>query len=263
MVASYSCYHICGSYQRIIKIPHSGGVMVVSPNQGRLTTVSLAGVAVFGALSAILTYLSQFLGLNFPLVPYLQFDLGEVAIVLSLFIFGPVPALVSSSVEFVTLMAIGQNAPVGPLLKLFAMTSTIAGIWMGIGFASRVRRASMRSVFGLGTAFGAAVRAAVLTLPNYYLLVFLYTIPTIVGLLSGAFQLVGITLTDGNALALVLGFTAVFNVLQLLLVMAVSFAVLKVPQVNGLKIAGRGLWVMAVTQEATPGPRIQVNRAGG
>jgi riboflavin transporter FmnP len=217
----------------------------------------------FGALSAILTYLSQFLGLNFPLVPYLQFDLGEVAIVLSLFIFGPVPALISSSVEFVTLMAIGQNVPVGPVLKLFAMVSTIAGIWLGIGLASSIRRTNMRNIFGFGTTFGAVVRAAVLTLPNYYILVFLYTIPTIVGVLSGAFKLVGITLTSGNALVLVLGFTAIFNVLQLLMVMAVSFAVLKVPQVNGLRIAGRGLWVMAVTQETASSSKIPVNGIGG
>jgi riboflavin transporter FmnP len=236
--------------------------MGLSPSHGRLTTVSLAGIAVFGALSAILTYLSQFLGLNFPLVPYLQFDLGEIAIVLSLFIFGPVPALVSSSVEFVTLMAVGQNAPVGPVLKLFAMVSSIAGIWLGIGLASSIRRANMRNVFGLGTAFGAVVRAAVMTLPNYYLLVFLYTIPTIVGYVSGAFKLAGIAVTDSNALVIVLGFTAFFNVLQLLFVMATSFAVLKVPQVSGLRIAGKGLWVMAVTQGVPDSSKIPIEVGG-
>jgi len=232
------------------------------PSHGRLTTVSLAGIAIFGALSAILTYLSQFLGLNFPLVPYLQFDFGEIASVLSLFIFGPVPALVSSSVEFVTLMAVGQNTPVGPVLKLFAMVSSIAGIWLGIGLASSIKRANMRNVFGLGTALGAVVRAAVMTLPNYYLLVFLYTIPTIVGYVSGAFKLAGITVTDGNALVIVLGFTAFFNVLQLFFVMATSFAVLKVPQVSGLRIAGKGLWVMAVTQGVPDSTKIPLKVGG-
>jgi riboflavin transporter FmnP len=237
--------------------------MSLSPSRVKLSTLSLAGVAVFGALSAILTILSQFLGLNFPLVPYLQFDFGEVAIVLSLFIFGPVPALVSSSVEFVTLMAIGQNAPVGPVLKLFSMVSSIAGIWLGIGLASSIRRANMRNVFGLGTAFGAVVRAAVMTLPNYYILVFFYTIPTVIGLLSGAFKLAGVTLTGTNALVLVLGFTALFNVLQLLLVMAISFTVLKVPQVTGLKIGGRGLWLMAVTQGPPEASKVAVKKVVG
>ena len=193
----------------------------------------------------------------------MQFDFGEVAIVLSLFIFGPVPALVSSSVEFVTLMAIGQNAPVGPVLKLFSMVSSIAGIWLGIGLASSIRRANMRNVFGLGTAFGAVVRAAVMTLPNYYILVFFYTIPTVIGLLSGAFKLAGVTLTGTNALVLVLGFTALFNVLQLLLVMAISFTVLKVPQVTGLKIGGRGLWLMAVTQGPPEASKVAVKKVVG
>ena len=193
----------------------------------------------------------------------MQFDFGEVAIVLSLFIFGPVPALVSSSVEFVTLMAIGQNAPVGPVLKLFSMVSSIAGIWLGIGLSSSIRRANMRNVFGLGTAFGAVVRAAVMTLPNYYILVFFYTIPTVIGLLSGAFKLAGITLTGTNALVLVLGFTALFNVLQLLLVMAISFTVLKVPQVTGLKIGGRGLWLMAVTQGPPEASKVAVKKVVG
>lgn len=237
--------------------------MSASPSRRRLTTVSLAGVAVFGALSAILTYLSQFLGLNFPLVPYLQFDLGEVAIVLSLFIFGPIPALVSTSVEFVTLLAIGQQVPVGPVLKLFAMVSTIAGIWLGIGLASSIRRANMRNFFGLGTVFGAVVRAAVMTLPNYYVLAFLTTIPAVVTSLSSLFKLAGITLTDANALALVLSFTALFNVLQLLFIMVVSFAVLKVPQVNNLKIAGRHIWVMAITHGPPEGARVSIKRVGG
>lgn len=239
--------------------------MSLSPSWVKLSTLSLAGVAVFGALSAILTILSQFLGLNFPLVPYLQFDFGEVAIVLSLFIFGPVPALVSSSVEFVTLLAIGQNAPVGPLLKLFSMISSIAGIWLGANLASSIRRANMRNVFGLGTAFGAIVRAAVMTLPNYYILVLFNTLfhIQIVDYFSSAFKLVGITITGANALVLVLGFTALFNVLQLLFVMGISFAVLKVPQVNGLKIAGRGLWLTAITQGPPEGSRVPIKKVGG
>ena len=193
----------------------------------------------------------------------MQFDFGEVAIVLSLFMFGPIPALVSSLVEFVTLMAIGQNAPVGPLLKLFSLVSSIAGIWLGISLASSIRRANMRNVFGLGTAFGAAIRAAVMTVPNYYILAFFYTIPTVVSLLSGAFRLAGITLTGTNALVLVLGFTAFFNVLQLLLVMVVSFTVLRVPQVSGLKIGGRGLWLITVTRGPLEASKVVVKKVVG
>jgi len=201
-----------------------------APERGRLTTTSLAGVAIFGALSAILTYFSQSLGLNFPLVTYLQFDLGEVAIVLALFVFGPFPAVVSTFVEFITLESIGQNVPWGPVLKLLSMVSSVAGIWVGVGLATRLRRTSVQSLFGAGTAIGAAVRASFMTLPNYLYLVLVYAEP------------------NGSALMLVLAYTAIFNVLQLAFVMTISYAVLKVPHVQGLKIGGRSLWVMAVTQ---------------
>ncbi|MDG6910589.1 MAG: hypothetical protein JRN08_09490, partial [Nitrososphaerota archaeon] len=95
--------------------------------RGRLDTASIAGSAIFSALAIILAAASQTLGLNFPLIPYLQFDVGEVAIILAFFIFGPAPALVSSLVEFGGLMVFGQNVPYGPLLKLFALVSTVAG----------------------------------------------------------------------------------------------------------------------------------------
>ena len=42
----------------------------------------------FGALAVVLTTLSHALGLNFPLIPYLQFDFGEIAILLAFFIVG-------------------------------------------------------------------------------------------------------------------------------------------------------------------------------
>jgi riboflavin transporter FmnP len=204
--------------------------MGAGPGGERLNTTSLAGVAVFGALSAVLTYFSQALGLNFPLLTYLQFDFGEVAIILALFIFGPLPAAISTFVEFVTLEAIGQNAPWGPLLKLLSMVSSVAGVWLGVALAARIRRTSFRNVFELGTAFGAAARATFMTLPNYLYLVLVFAEP------------------NGSALMVVLAYTAVFNVLQLSLVMAVSYTVLKVPHVSGLKVGGRSLWVMAVTE---------------
>ena len=97
---------------------------------GRFDTVSIAGTAVFGALALILGAASQALGLNFPIIPYLQFDLGEVAIVLAFFIFGPAPAAASSFVEFLGLMVFGQQIPVGdfPLLQEFLHRELCRGI---------------------------------------------------------------------------------------------------------------------------------------
>src|SRR5579872_771043 len=95
-----------------------------------LDSVSIGGVAVFGALAVVLTTVSHALGLNFPLIPYLQFDLGEIAILLAFFIFGPVPSLVAAFIEFLTLMVLGQNAPIGPLLKLLSILASLGGMWL-------------------------------------------------------------------------------------------------------------------------------------
>ncbi len=216
----------------------------------RLDTVSVAGIAVFSALALVLGAFSQALGLNFPLIPYLQFDFGEVAIVLAFFIFGPVPATISSFAEFAGLMAFGQQVPIGPLLKLFALLSTVLGLWAGMKIASRVGAPGISRLVGSGTLVGAISRALALTLPNLYLLEFYYSPATIQGLvkyvLQPSFALVGIGVTDSNYLAPVLVFTAVFNVLQLSLVMAISYAVLRVPAMSQIKVGGRIPWFATV-----------------
>ena len=216
---------------------------------GRLDTVSIAGVAVFSSLAVILAGISQALGLNFPIIPYLQFDVGEVAIVIAFFIFGPIPALLSSFVEFAGLMVFGQQIPVGPLLKLFALVSTVLGMWAGSKVVTRAGRVGLRKVVGASALTGALVRAAIMTVPNFYLIVFLYSVEGIEGFVRGSFALVGIGLNDANALALILGFTAVFNLLQTFFVVGVSYLVLRVPMVQQVKFAGRAPWFALVLKE--------------
>jgi len=213
---------------------------------GRLDTTSIAGSAVFSALAIVLAAASQAVGLNFPLIPYLQFDLGEVAIILSFFLFGPVPALVSSFVEFAGLEVFGQNLPVGPPLKLIALLSTVLGLWLGARIAARGGGTSLRSLTGWTTVTGSAVRALVMTAPNFYLLIYFYGLAAIEGYLKAPFSAVGIGLTDSNALLIILGFTAVFNVVQMGVVMMISSFVLRVPAITQIKVGGRTPWFATV-----------------
>ena len=219
--------------------------------RGRFDSVSVAGIAVFGALATLLAAVSQSLGLNFPVIPYLQFDLGEVAIIMAFFLFGPLPAQISSFVEFGALMLFGQNAPVGPVLKLAALFSTVGGMWLGVKLASwlswtKVRRVVMASVMA-----GVAIRVAVMTVANYYLVTIFYGLSLTVSYyhLSQAFALVSLGLSDANALLLILVFTAVFNALQLAFVVALSYAVLRFPPMSNLKIGGRVPWFVSVMGE--------------
>lgn len=217
--------------------------------RGRIDSVSIAGSAIFSALAILLAGVSQAFGLNFPLIPYLQFDLGEVAIILAFFIFGPVPALVSSFVEFAGLMVFGQQIPIGPLLKLFALVSTVAGLWAGAKIASRGGTTSLMSLTGWSTAIAAVSRAVVMTVPNFYLIVYLYGLAAIEGFVKSPFSALGIGLTDSNSLAIILGFTAVFNVAQLLVVMLISSFVLRVPSVPKIRLGGRSPWFASVLNQ--------------
>jgi riboflavin transporter len=222
-------------------------VHVQTRRLGRFDSVSLAGIAVFGALAVVLTTLSQALGLNFPLIPYLQFDFGEIAILLALFIFGPVPGLVAAFIEFLTLMVLGQNAPIGPILKLVSILASLGGIWLGMAVVSRSRSPGFAKAVALGTALGVISRVVFLTISNYYLIVFFggeYALNGLVPYLAGSFKLVGVTLTPGNGLDLILAFTAVFNVLQLLFVGGVTYFLVGLPQVQATRAAGRSLWVV-------------------
>ncbi len=215
---------------------------------GRFDSVSLGGIAVFGALAVVLTTVSQALGLNFPLIPYLQFDLGEIAILLAFFIFGPLPGLVSAFIEFLTLNFIGQNAPIGPVLKLLSMLASLGGIWVGMAVVSRARSPSFAKAAVLGATLGAVSRMLFLTVANYYLIVFFggeYALNGLIPYLSGAFKLVGVELTSANGLSLILLFTAVFNALQLLFATGVAYFLIGLPQVQATRAAGRTLWVVS------------------
>ena len=217
--------------------------------RGRLGTfdsVSLGGIAVFGALAVVLTTLSQALGLNFPLIPYLQFDFGEIAILLAFFIFGPVPGFVAGFIEFLTLMVLGQNAPIGPILKLVSIFASLGGIWLGTAAVSRSRNPGFAKAAALGTFLGVASRVLFLTIANYYLIVFFggeYALNGLIPYLAGPFKLVGVNLTAADGLGLILAFTAVFNVLQLVLVAGVTSFIVGLPQVQATRAAGRTPWV--------------------
>ena len=93
------------------------------------------------------------------------------------------------------------------------------------------------------------MRAAVMTIPNYYVIVYISGTAATIGFLKDTFGLVGITLTDANAMVVILGFTAIFNALQLLLVIGVSSLVLRVPSVSRIRIGGRSPWFTTLLRE--------------
>ena len=232
---------------------------------GRFDSVSLGGIAVFGALAVVLTTVSQALGLNFPLIPYLQFDLGEIAILLAFFIFGPVPGVVAAFIEFLTLMALGQNVPLGPVLKLVSILGSLAGIWAGMALVSRSRGPSLGKAVVLGTTLAIISRVSLLTIANYYLIVLLggqYALNGLVPYLAGSFKLVGVDLTGANGLTLILAFTGLFNFLQLMFAAGVTYFLVRLPQIQATRPAGRTPWMTSYLRGNAHSPDVAAPMRG-
>ena len=211
-------------------------------------TTKIAATGLFAALSVLLTSVSQALGLNFPIVPYLQFDFGEVAILLAFFMFGPLPGVAASVVEFLTLMVTGQNIPYGPLLKLVSVLSSLAGIWLGMAVTKNVMgKGNVKGIMGSGLAFGVLSRVGIMTIANYLLILLVaqYALGGIVGFVSAPFKLIGLTISSSNALSLILEFTALFNCLQLILVYVIAYIFARLPQLKQTTRTSKLVWFEA------------------
>jgi hypothetical protein len=107
----------------------------------------------------------------------------------------------------------------------------------------------------LGISLGILARIGVMTLANYYLIVFLssyftyYSLSAIISYYGHYLQSAGFAINASNSLEIILAVTAVFNALQLLFAAGVSFAIVRLPQIRSTRAAGRGLWISRYIQK--------------
>jgi riboflavin transporter FmnP len=196
---------------------------------GNMDTYSLSAAAIFGALAAVLSIFQ--LAFNFPIIPYLRFELAEIPVVIGFLIYGPAASVISSIIYFLVLMIVGQFAPVGPILKLASVLSMLLGMWLGTILYRKMFSGRIKLI-SLNLLFGTILRVVTLTVANYLILWTLVPVfPDILeGFLSFAsFQVnqsIGLVLsTEYDALFIVLIFTAVFNIVHVFLSVLPSFAI--------------------------------------
>jgi len=218
----------------------------------RNVTVTISGAAVFAALAAIFTLARA--SVPFPLIPYLQIDFAEIPIMISFFLFGPVAGVVTELVHWLFLNWTGSDAPLGPGIKLVAILSTFCGFWLGsrfysgLGFGGRVQKprgVGLSLMFGLGM----VLRVAAMTVVNYAVLV--YIGPVFLGVDYMAYARSTIVATtgwqfNGDAAVLfwVLAFTAVYNVVNLLLA-SIPAGLIVSPMTNSFRhITSVETWLM-------------------
>jgi riboflavin transporter FmnP len=187
-------------------------------NQPR-ATVTLAGGCVFAALAAVLTLARA--AVQYPPIPYLQIDFAEIPIMISFFLFGPLAAVVAEVIHWLFLNVTGSDAPLGPAIKIVAVLSTLLGFWLGSLAYSRLGRGGSAVALSIMFAAGTLLRVAVMTVANYVVL--LYVGPVFFGAdyMSFAKTVLQSALhweftSDAAALFWVLMFTALYNVINLL-----------------------------------------------
>ena len=183
------------------------------------STVTLAGGCVFAALAAVLTLARA--AVQYPPIPYLQIDLAEIPIMISFFLFGPLAAVVTEVIHWLFLNVTGSDAPLGPAIKIVAVLSTLFGFWLGSLAYSRIGRGGSAVALSMMFAVGTLLRVAVMTVANYVVL--LYVGPVFFGANYLAFAKTVLQsalhwefTSDAAALFWVLVFTALYNVINLL-----------------------------------------------
>jgi riboflavin transporter FmnP len=134
----------------------------------------MAGAAVFGALAGVMTVAIQ-IPYPVPGLQFLRFDAAEVVDSLALLAFGPVVGLLTALVHWITLNFLPTTVPVfGPLLKLLAVISTLAGILAGHRVYLRLGRGARSARYGIVTGFGLVSRVLVMTIVNYLFYIFVF-----------------------------------------------------------------------------------------
>lgn len=107
----------------------------------KISTRTLAGIAMLASLVVVLDYTMKYSGLKipFPWNPKLKFDFTGIPIALSLLTFGFIPGLFTSIVALVAIVARSGDL-VGATMKAAAELATIAGMAIAIRIFSKLQR---------------------------------------------------------------------------------------------------------------------------
>lgn len=175
----------------------------------------IAAIGLFGALSIILTIISNLiLKLAFvPPVNYLLFDFGEIPVMISFLMIGPRSGASVAVIEWLALNLLPTTTPlIGPLFKFMSVMLTICGLWIGWKLA---RTSDLKIKFSVSSVVSAVLRATVMTIPNAALLVLFFGLPDF-----------------SRTLYFFLELTAIFNVLQVPFDLVPTYIIVQLPQIR-------------------------------
>lgn len=111
-----------------------------------------------------------------PGLQFLRFDAAEIVDSLAFLAFGPVVGLLTAIIHWIALNFLPTAVPIfGPLLKLFAVASTLLGMTLGYRvFSGLGERGGKRAGLGLIAGFGLGSRVVIMTIVNYFFYIFVF-----------------------------------------------------------------------------------------
>jgi len=159
----------------------------------KISTTTLAGTTVLGALVVVFDYTLKFSGLKirFPWLPFLKFDFTGIPIVLSFLLFGLMSGVTTSTVAFLAILARSGDV-IGASMKGLAEFSTVLGMALGLMLLRNVTRLRKPASFVLGISLRTLIMICVNLILIFTGVMALYgpyaEIPVIVSLLVGVFN---------------------------------------------------------------------------
>jgi hypothetical protein len=135
----------------------------------KFNSKEVAAIAIFGALAAMVTLTTDLPIFRFPILPFLRFDLAEIIDFLAFLLLGPIAALFTILVHFITISLLpGAQVPIASqAMKAAAILSTI------FGFTIIMRFRSLK----VALPFAIISRVLIMSVANYlfFLVFFPYT----------------------------------------------------------------------------------------
>lgn len=210
------------------------------------TKVTISSSMFLGALSAIFAMLPLYL--YYPIIPYLRFEAAEIPVVLAFLILGPEAAFISSGIYWIILLLVGEFTPIGPTMKFVAVLTMILGLWLGFK-----THKSPRICLIMGSCLGCFFRVLAMSIFNYVIAVIMF--PEFVEFAAASISAIlgAEFLFYVPAIIAVLVFTAIFNILHVILSMVPAYLLVKYMvriKGGGLPIIGKA-WYFEMVKAAS------------
>ncbi len=139
-----------------------------------METKTLAAIAIFAALSVVLVVWGP--KINYPLLPFLKFQIWEITLVTAFLLFGPLVGVAATLINTVGLLIFYPgDLPTGPLYNLAAVISMLLGIYIIHRFAGRYFSSGRETILtGFSTVLGIIARVGLMSIVNWIFLRYPY-----------------------------------------------------------------------------------------